>query len=124
MDDHSEAPQAPKTPLTEVLLALGEEFMALGAFTDEFQSSLSPALLRVANDAECHRNVQTLDLLSQRLTALSKYVLTIRQVVPDDLLVDPQKALRNISLTQLAYRLNGSPVPDEIKDMSGELDLF
>jgi hypothetical protein len=124
MDDHSEAPQAPKTPLTEVLLALGEEFMALGAFTDEFQSSLSPALLRVANDAECHRNVQTLDLLSQRLTALSKYVLTIRQVVPDDLLVDPQKALRNISLTQLAYRLNGSPVPDEIKDVSGELDLF
>ena len=82
-------------PLTEILAALGEEFSALGQFTETFQTSLSPALLRVANDPDCHRNVQTLDLLAQRLTALSLYVLTIGREVPEDVRINPQTALRS-----------------------------
>ena len=111
-------------PLTEILAALGEEFSALGQFTETFQTSLSPALLRVANDPDCHRNVQTLDLLAQRLTALSLYVLTIGREVPEDVRINPQTALRNISLADLAYRLRGAPLPEEPEKQSGELELF
>jgi hypothetical protein len=111
-------------PLTEILEALGEEFSALGQFTETFQNSLSPALLRVANDPDCHRNVQTLDLLAQRLAALSHYVLTIGKEVPQDWRVNSQTALRNISLAELAYRLRGAPLPAEPEKHSGELELF
>ena len=111
-------------PLTEILEALGEEFSALGQFTEQFQSSLAPALLRVANDPECHRNVQTLDLLSQRLAALSAYVLTIGRLLPDDWRVNSQKALYNITLSDLQYRLCGAPVPKQEALQSGSLELF
>jgi hypothetical protein len=112
------------SPLTEILVALGEEVLALGQFTEQFQTSLSPALLRVANDPESHRNVQTLDLLSQRLAALSAYVLTISRSVPDDWRINSQAALRNISLADLAYRLQGTPVPQQEELQSGSLELF
>jgi hypothetical protein len=111
-------------PLAEVLQALGDEFMALGQFTENFQISLSPALLRVANDPECHRNVQTLDLLSQRLAALSGYVLNISRALPTDWRVNSQAALRNISLSDLAYRLQGAPIPEQVEMQSGALELF
>ncbi|NNM57891.1 hypothetical protein [Acidocella sp.] len=111
-------------PLAEILEALGEEFHELGRFTDHFQASLSPALLRVANDPDCHRNVQTLDLLSQRLSALSKYVLTIGRLLPEDWRVNSQTALHHITLSDLAYRLQGAPVPDELSRQSGELEMF
>ncbi len=114
----------PPAPLMEILEALGEEFSALGQFTERFQTSLSPALLRVANDPECHRNVQTLDLLSQRLAALSTYVLTIGREVPQDLRINSQAALHNISLADLAYRLRGVPVPQQPEMQSGSLELF
>jgi hypothetical protein len=111
-------------PLAEILEALGDEFHELGRFTEQFQTSLSPALLRVANDPDCHRNVQTLDLLSQRLAALSKYVLTIGRLLPQDWRVNSQTALHHITLSDLAYRLQGAPVPEQMEMQSGELELF
>jgi hypothetical protein len=111
-------------PLGEVLEALGLEVSALGEFALQFQTALSPALLRVANDPECHRNVQTLDLLTQRLAALSTYVLDISRGLPGEWRVNSQRALRNISLSELAYRLQGAPLPEREEEQSGALELF
>jgi hypothetical protein len=111
-------------PLNSILEALGEEFCELGRFTEQFQSSLSPALLEVAGDAQCHRDVQSLDLLSQRLTALSKYVLTIGRLLPADWQVNSHHALSTITLSDLQYRLKGAPPPDDLEQESGELELF
>jgi len=111
-------------PLNSILEALGEEFFELGRFTEEFQSTLSPALLQVAGNAQCHRDVQSLDLLSQRLTALSKYVLTIGKLLPADWQVNSQHALNNITLSDLQYRLKGAPLPENLEHESGELELF
>jgi hypothetical protein len=110
--------------LSDVLLALGQEFGALGAFTEQFQTVLSPALRQVANLPECHRDVQSLDLLSQRLAALSRYLLTIQASVPGDVEIDAQHALSSISLSDLAYRLQGAPVPPQPERRAGELELF
>lgn len=111
-------------PLSKILAALGEEFFELGRFTETFQSTLSPALLQVADNAQCHRDVQSLDLLSQRLTALSKYVLTIGSLLPADWHVNSQHALNTITLSDLQYRLKGAPIPEEMERESGELELF
>lgn len=110
--------------LNAILAALGEEFFELGQFTEQFQTSLSPALLRVANDPECHRNVQTLDLLAQRLSALSKYVLSIGRLLPEDWRVNSHTALNNITLSDLQYRLRGAPVPAQEELQSGTLEMF
>ena len=111
-------------PLNSILEALGEEFFELGRFTEEFQSTLSPALLQVAGNSQCHRDVQSLDLLSQRLTALSHYVLTIGRLLPSDWQVNSHHALSNITLSDLQYRLKGAPVPEDLNHQSGELELF
>lgn len=111
-------------PLHSILQALGEEFSELGRFTETFQSNLSPALLQVADNGQCHRDVQSLDLLSQRLTALSQYVLTIGKLLPPDWQVNSHHALSNITLSDLQYRLKGAPVPENLEHESGELELF
>jgi hypothetical protein len=111
-------------PLNSILEALGEEFCELGRFTEQFQSTLSPALLEVAGNAQCHRDVQSLDLLSQRLTALSKYVLTIGRLLPADWQVNSHHALSTITLSDLQYRLKGAPLPDDLEQESGALELF
>ena len=111
-------------PLNSILEALGEEFCELGRFTEQFQSTLSPALLEVAGNAQCHRDVQSLDLLSQRLTALSKYVLTIGRLLPEDWQVNSHHALSTITLSDLQYRLKGAPLPDDLEQESGALELF
>ena len=111
-------------PLSSILEALGEEFFELGRFTESFQMHLSPALLQVADNAQCHRDVQSLDLLAQRLTALSKYVLTIGRLLPEEWHVNSHHALSNITLSDLQYRLKGAPLPEDIDHESGELELF
>ena len=111
-------------PLNSILEALGEEFYELGRFTEQFQSTLSPALLQVASNHDCHRDVQSLDLLSQLLTALSSYVLTIGRLLPPDWQVNSQHALSSITLSDLQYRLKGAPLPNEPERQSGELELF
>lgn len=123
-DCRSGEDERPHAPLHSILEALGEEFCELGRFTEEFQATLSPALLQVANNAQCHRDVQSLDLLSQRLTALSKYVLTIGKLLPSDWQVNSQHALSTITLSDLQYRLKGAPLPDGLERESGELEMF
>ncbi len=113
-----------RTSLRFILSAIGEEFLELGRFTDRFQLSLSPAVRRLALDASCHRDVQSLDLLSQRLAALSAYILEISALLPEELALDSRNALASITLSELQYRLKGAPVPVEKGHISGELELF
>jgi hypothetical protein len=117
-------PNVERQLLSDVLTALGQEFAALGAFTEQFQTSLSPALLQLASSRERHRDVQSLDLLSQRLAALSRYLLTIQASVPGDVAIDAKHALSTISLSDLAYRLRGAPLPEQEDRRAGELEMF
>lgn len=112
------------TSLRFILSAIGEEFAELGRFTDNFQFSLSPAVQRLALDTECHRDVQSLDLLSQRLAALSAYILEVSRLLPEDLKLDSRRALASITLSELQYRLKGAPIPMEKGHISGEMELF
>ncbi|MGE4482369.1 hypothetical protein [Acidocella sp.] len=117
MEDHH-------TSLRLILNAVGEEFRELGRFSERFQVSLSPAVRNLALDPACHRDVQSLDLLAQRLAALSGYIMEISQLLPDDLMLDSRNALASITLSELQYRLKGAPVPIEEGHRSGELELF
>ena len=124
MTDPGTGDEGHRTSLRFILSAIGEEFGELGRFTDSFQLSLSPAVRRLALDAACHRDVQSLDLLSQRLAALSAYILEISTLLPETLTLDSRRALASITLSELQYRLKGAPVPMEKDHITGELELF
>jgi hypothetical protein len=111
-------------PLNSLLEALGEEFQELWLFAEQLQTSLGPALLEAANDPERHRDVQSLDLLAQRLAALAKYVRTIGRLLPEEWSVNPNSALSNVTLSDLQYRLKGTPRLEEAGQQSGELEMF
>ncbi|MBB5371874.1 hypothetical protein [Acidocella aromatica] len=111
-------------PLNSILEALGEEFHELWQFTEQLQASLGPALLVVANDPERHRDVQSMDLLAQRLAALAKYMLTISRLLPEEWSVNPHSALSKVTLSDLQHRLNGASGPEESGQKSGELEMF
>lgn len=119
MTDASGADE-PDTSLRFILSAIGQEFRELGRFADRFQFTLSPAIRRLALDSTCHRDVQSLDLLSQRLAALSAYILEISQLLPEDLSLDSRRALASITLSDLQYRLKGAPVPMDDGHRTGE----
>ena len=54
-----------------VFARLGAECADLAEMAERLQSVLAPALLRLADDADCHRNVQSLDLFAQRLAGIA-----------------------------------------------------
>ncbi len=114
----------PQTPLRLILLAIGEEFRELGRFADRFQLTLSPAVQDLALDFNCHRDVQSLDLLSQRLAALSEYISAIGKLLPEEFRLDSRHALASITLSELQYRLSGAPLPVCEACRTGELELF
>ncbi|WP_298213888.1 hypothetical protein [Acidocella sp.] len=125
MEQNSLPAEAGETvSLRAVLDLIGDELREMGRFADRFQASLSPALTRLALDPQCHRDVQSLDLLSQCLTALGDYILQISRLVPAGLEVEHGPALASIPLAELQYRLRGAPPPECEDRRSGELELF
>jgi hypothetical protein len=112
-----------QTQLVTLLDAIAEELADLGVALDQLQTTLSPALFAIAKNADYVRNVQTLDLMSQRLTAISAFVFSLNMSIPDDCLVNSASALNEVKLSALAQRLTGA---EEVasQEAAGELDLF
>jgi hypothetical protein len=119
--DHATRPN--ETPFISIITALGGEFSELGRFIEQLQSVLSPALLRLADDPGCHRNVQMLDLLAQRLNVLSIFLTALSQSVPPTLIIDAQAALDSVNLSELAWRLQGLETSYTALE-SGSLEIF
>jgi hypothetical protein len=111
------------TPLVDILEAIAEELSDLGVELDELQITLSPAMYEIAKNADYVRNVQTLDLMSQRLTAISTFVFSLNLSVPGSCLVNSSSALNGVKLSALAQRLMGAEHVPAYGD-SGDVDLF
>jgi hypothetical protein len=111
------------TPLVSILDAIAEELSDLGIELDELQTTLSPAMYEIAKNADYVRNVQTLDLMSQRISAISAFVFSLNLSVPGSCLVNSSSALSEVKLSALAQRLMGAEHVPAYGD-SGDLDLF
>ncbi|MDE8349733.1 MAG: hypothetical protein POG74_09665 [Acidocella sp.] len=112
-----------ETPLVSLISAVSDELTELGQFAEQLQSTLSPSLLRLADDPLCHRNVQMLDLLSQRLSVLAVFFLSLGHAVPPGWLINSRAALSAVTLSELAWRLQGHHNPQE-HHPAGELETF
>lgn len=106
-----------------VFSRLGAECADLAELAERLQSVLAPALLRLADDAECHRNVQSLDLFAQRLAGVATILDALHGQVPSTWQADVEAALRDVTLSELATRLRGELV-EATPHEAGVLDLF
>ncbi len=113
----------PATPLVTILDAIAVELSDLGTELDELQTALSPAMYEIAKNNAYVRYVQTLDLMSQRLAAMSAFVFSLNLSVPPSCLVNSSSALSEVKLSALAQRLTGAErVP--AYGAAGDVDLF
>ncbi|HQT63330.1 MAG: hypothetical protein B7Z75_00270 [Acidocella sp. 20-57-95] len=122
--DHAISHDAEAATLLAALLGIiSDELAELGDFTGQLQTTLSPALLRLANDPTCHRNVQMLDLLAQRLSVLGLFFVSLAQTIPEGLQIDMRPALNAVTLSELAWRLQGKQ-GSQFQHPAGELEAF
>ncbi len=106
-----------------VFARLGAECADLAELAERLQSVLAPALLRLADDADCHRNVQSLDLFAQRLAGIATILDALEGQVPATWQADVEGALRDVTLSELAMRLRGEPEAEASYE-AGALELF
>lgn len=111
-------------PIRNVMARIGDECRDLGEFTDRFQHTLSPVLAHLRMDERCHKDVQSLDALSQSLTSLANYIREIVKVLPEEYEVNTKAALASVQMSELQRRLRGAPLSEEPDYESGELELF
>lgn len=111
------------TQLVPILNAIATELGELGVTIEKLQTLLSPALYEIATNDDYVRNVQTLDLMSQRLGAISSFMTSLNQTVPENCFVNSSSALQEVKLAELAHRLMGEEL-DPNQQPSGEIDLF
>jgi hypothetical protein len=106
-----------------VLSRLGAECADLAELAERLQSVLAPALLYLADDEDCHRDVQGLDLFAQRLAGVATILDALHEQVPSAWQTDVEAALRGVTLSELATRLRGEVV-ETASHEAGVLDLF
>ncbi|MBW4023931.1 MAG: hypothetical protein HIU92_12485 [Proteobacteria bacterium] len=111
------------TRLVTILDAIAEELGDLGVELDDLQTTLSPAMFEIAKNADYVRNVQTLDLMSQRLSAISAFVFSLNLSIPRNCTVNSSPALDEVKLSALVLRLTGTEQV-AAHQSSGDLDLF
>lgn len=105
-------------PLGEVLEAASGQIEDLAALCCRLQDALGPFLVHgVPTEA------QTLDLITQRLAALSLFLGELAVRLPPDLKVNAAAAASPVPLSDLATLLALEPLlPSQAS--AGELDLF
>ena len=120
--------EEPPHQLTGALEGLAHELGLLQAQMLRMQDVCHGPEMGSALDAAVIRELQGLDLVSQRLGVLSMFVRAVIQTLPYDPAVDLTAALRALPLHDLAERLgarsSGAPEPAFDDADAGDFDLF
>jgi hypothetical protein len=109
--------------LQTLILAFEAELRDLGRLAETAQTTLSNVLAYAADDPNCHREAQVLDLLTQRLYGMSGFLERLAPGIPGIWQVNTSAAVDAVSLGHLADRLNGVAV-DALAHDVGELEMF
>lgn len=110
--------------LRSVLSIMSSELKELSKNIDQVQVALSPILKSICFDAQSHRDIQSLDIVSQKLSSLSCYACELNKALPEDFMVDTQSALSFISVFQLKENLKGVNQNGSHVHFMGDLEIF
>lgn len=106
--------------LPTIIATIGDELRTLGVLAADLQDGL--AHVSMEHDPGSMEQLQSLDLLTQRLAGLAKFMADVAVCVPADCHPDLTTAIGEITLTHLQHRLSAVPVPNGAD--AGLLELF
>jgi hypothetical protein len=115
---------AQKMRVADLVQAFEAELLDLGRLAERAQTTLSNVLAHAAQDPECHRDAQVLDLLTQRLFGMSGFLTILKPSIPLVWEVNADAAASSVSLGDLADRLSGVAIIEDEPQDFGELELF
>lgn len=101
------------------------ELSDLAHLTDRLQDALSEIVADggAPSIGSSVRELQNLDMLGQRLIALSSFLDALRPTLSAKWIVDPGPATKILTLAEVARRLSGTEAPHD-EDDNGECELF
>jgi hypothetical protein len=105
---------------------VAEELSGLRQQVDQLQSALSQVLASggQALELDCCEQLQTLDYLSQHLEGLAGFLSMLASERAAQTLVDPNRALASLTLSDLRERLMQSSCAQEVDDDDPSWELF
>lgn len=109
-------------PLRTVMARLGRELEALHALSETAQDAVATLTGRIVPDPELSGRIQTLDSLTQHLSALATFVDDLASALPVCEQVDLTAAASRIRLGRLRSSLVGEIAPHD--DTPGAVELF
>ena len=114
------------TRLFTMLERLTTELELLTFKTEELQAEISPLIAEYSSSASGSATaLQSLDVVSQHLAALTQFSHTISQTVPRDVRIADADFTGHVGVELLAARLNGTePRATQVDSKSGECDFF
>lgn len=120
IEDHAQL------PLRDVMVRLSHEMGDLAGAMHRMQSLISLLVREDAfHDGKNVHEMQSLDLIAQKIECLSDFVAGICQDMPAFWRVDTREAANLIVLSDLAARLTCSDRPDEMAATSaGDFEAF
>ena len=110
-----------QTALGELLRTWGREAANLCAISEQIQTILVLACNNASEGQAFHREAQACDLLTQSLSAMSGFMLTVADAVPQDQTIDIALAVSNLPLGDLAAMVSSLP---RMEAMAGEVEIF
>lgn len=122
--------QSEDNSLSAALANATEEIKMLERITENLQQLIGDALLSGLSGETSElqgAELQNLDLLNQSLGNLATFLSALSQMTPPEWSVDVQKAVRDITLLNMADRLAGAGQIDTAaapRHTAGECDLF
>jgi hypothetical protein len=105
-------------PLARALGACAVELTDLAACVERLQHRLSPVL----QTREVIQEAQALDLLTQSVDTIARYIEALALETPPEVSVNAAAAIANLPLADLTRRLLGAPAPAVVDN--GECELF
>jgi len=114
------------TPVRDVVLRVGEEMRDLADGMHRIQSLVSLLVREDAfNEGRNVREMQSLDLIAQKLGCLAEFLGNLGEDIPDFWRVDAHSAARVVVLSDLAARLTVSdPYADFAAALPGDFETF
>jgi hypothetical protein len=114
------------TPVRDVVQRVGDEMRDLADGMHRIQSLVSLLVREDAfNEGRNVREMQSLDLIAQKLGCLAEFLANLGEDIPDFWRVDAHSAARVVVLSDLAARLTVSdPYADFAAALPGDFETF
>jgi len=113
-----------EAPLVDLFAIIGEELAEAASCVEDLHAVVEAAVKDSGTSHAFLQRAQTIDLLQQRLFALSEFISDLTKALPATWCVDNREALANVKLSRLRERLSRNCLDIEMGHTAGDLQML